>query len=72
MFVPQGEFALIGAGVLLVMLLVAALIAHTGRSAFDMKHDWSPAAAAAIALLFVLCLIRIQGTDNSPFLYFQF
>jgi alginate O-acetyltransferase complex protein AlgI len=72
MFVPQGELALIGFGVLAVMLVIAAALAHTGPNTFELKHDWRPAGAVAIAVLFVLCLIRVQGTDNSPFLYFQF
>jgi len=61
-----------GAAALCVMLAIAAAIAHFGPNAFEMKHRWKPTVACGITVLFILCLIRIYGSTNSPFLYFQF
>jgi alginate O-acetyltransferase complex protein AlgI len=68
----QPDVPLIGAGVLALMLLVAAVVAHVGPNSFEMDHRWRPAAATGLALLFIACLFRIYGAANSPFLYFQF
>ncbi|HYF40244.1 MAG TPA: MBOAT family O-acyltransferase [Gemmatimonadales bacterium] len=72
MFIPEPGTWPIGAAVLAVMLLMAGTIAHLGPNTFEMRHQWKPAAAAGLAALLVLSLIRIYGADNSPFLYFQF
>lgn len=66
------EAPLVGAGVLTVMLAVAVAAAHFGPNSFELRHRWSPAAVAGLAVLLVGCLIRIYGAANSPFLYFQF
>lgn len=72
LLLPHDGTMIVGAGVLSVMLLIAASIAHFGPSSFELKHKWTPATAFAITALFILCLIRIYGATNSPFLYFQF
>jgi alginate O-acetyltransferase complex protein AlgI len=61
-----------GAGTLLVLLLIAAGLSHFGRNTWEIEHRWSSAQALGLASLFVLCLIVIQGGNQSQFLYFQF
>jgi alginate O-acetyltransferase complex protein AlgI len=73
MFVP-GSFTIAMAGslVLAVMIVIAGAAAHFGKNSFEMSHDWRPVAALGMTTLFVACLIRMLGSHNSPFLYFQF
>ena len=72
MFVPHQGAMLVGAATLMTAVSIAALTAHFGPNSFQLQHRWSPAAAAALSILLVLCLIRIYGAGHSPFLYFQF
>ncbi len=72
MAIPQGGAGIVGAGTLAAFILVAAAFAHFGPNASEMKHTWTPAPAFAMTVLFVFCLVRICGSENSPFLYFQF
>jgi D-alanyl-lipoteichoic acid acyltransferase DltB (MBOAT superfamily) len=62
----------LGTAALIVMLLLAGAIAHLAPNPFELKHQWKPAAAVALAGLLLLSLVRIYGAVNSPFLYFQF
>jgi alginate O-acetyltransferase complex protein AlgI len=75
MLAPSGLVAgevMTGAAVLLVAVVIGAVLAHAGKNTFEMSHRWRPAAIGALTVLFVLCLARIYGSNNSPFLYFQF
>ena len=72
MFIPESGTWPIGAAVLAVMLVLAGAIAHLGPNTFELPHRWKPAAAAGLASLLLLSLVRIYGAANSPFLYFQF
>jgi alginate O-acetyltransferase complex protein AlgI len=69
--VAAGEL-MTGAAVLGVAIVIAACLAHFGKNTFEMAHRPRPVIAGALALLFILCLVRIYGITNSPFLYFQF
>jgi alginate O-acetyltransferase complex protein AlgI len=57
---------------LMVLLLVAAMLAHRAPNPFQLSHRWSPRSTIALAILFGLCLLVIAGGSPSPFLYFQF
>src|SRR2546423_11404558 len=72
MFVPHPGALFVGAGSLVMMILLSAVIAHFGPNTFEMKHDWRPAMAGALGVLFLFCLIVITSGRQSPFLYFQF
>ena len=43
-----------------------------GANTFELRHRWSPAAVAALACLFGLCLLSLYGSSPTPYLYFQF
>jgi hypothetical protein len=64
--------ALSGVYLLLVVLAVAAAVAHFGSNTFAMRHQPRPAGAVTLAVLFALCLLVIYGGPRMPFLYFQF
>ncbi|MBM4261424.1 MAG: MBOAT family protein [Deltaproteobacteria bacterium] len=72
LLLPYDGAPLIGAGVLVVFLILAGAIAHFGPNTFEMPHQWRPLATASLCLLFVLSLFLIYGAKSSPFLYFQF
>jgi alginate O-acetyltransferase complex protein AlgI len=72
MFLLQDGTELVGATLLAVMILLAAVLAHAFRNTFEMRHEWSPAAAGGLAALLLLCLVAMYGGHVSPFLYFQF
>ena len=61
-----------GSLLLLVVVAVAALVAHVGTNTSELRHEWRPLAATAIAALFALSLVVIYGGPRMPFLYFQF
>jgi alginate O-acetyltransferase complex protein AlgI len=67
---PGPGFA--GAGILILLILVAGYLAHCCPNTFELSHRWSPAWTAGFALLFLTCLVVILGGKPSPFLYFQF
>jgi alginate O-acetyltransferase complex protein AlgI len=72
MFVwTQGE-AMTGGLILLVLVLIAATLAHTGPNSFEVSHRWRPGMAVALAGLFAISMIIVIGGKPSPFLYFQF
>jgi alginate O-acetyltransferase complex protein AlgI len=54
------------------LILIAGLLAHKGPNSFEMAHRWRPLAACGLTILFAVCLVRIYGGEDSPFLYFQF
>jgi hypothetical protein len=54
------------------LILLAGALAHVGPNTFEIQHRWRPAAAIGWAAFLVLSLMRIYGTEGSPFLYFQF
>ena len=72
MLTPHPGLLMAGSGLLLCIILVAAVLAHTGPNTFEMRHEWRPLQAVSLALLFLLCLITMYGGQVSPFLYFQF
>jgi alginate O-acetyltransferase complex protein AlgI len=72
MFFFESGFTVAAGGALVVMLLIAGALAHAGPNSFELKHQWSPRATVAIAVLFVICIGAIYGGKPSPFLYFQF
>jgi alginate O-acetyltransferase complex protein AlgI len=72
MFALEPGVMPVGTAALMVMLLLAAAIAHLAPNPFELNHQWKPAAALALAALLLLSLVRIYGAVNSPFLYFQF
>jgi len=72
MFSLTHGITLAGAVPLAIVLAIAAVITHAGPSSFELSHEWSWPVAIGIALLFVLCVLRIFGDESSPFLYFQF
>ena len=72
MFAPTLGLMPVGTPALVVMLLLAGAIAHLAPNAFELSHEWKPIAVVGLATLLLLCLVRIYGAVNSPFLYFQF
>jgi alginate O-acetyltransferase complex protein AlgI len=64
--------ALVGAGLLVPLLVIAGAIAHVAPNSWELDHRWRPAAATGLAALFVLCLGLIYAGQRMPFLYFQF
>ena len=72
MLLPHSGDMVTGWPVLLVMLMIAGAFAHWGRNTFELSHQWTPAYAAGLAGLFIVCLIALYGGQISPFLYFQF
>jgi alginate O-acetyltransferase complex protein AlgI len=62
----EGGFALI------VVLAMAAWIAHLTRNTFEINHEWRPWAIVGLAGGYLACLLVIAGGRPSPFLYFQF
>ena len=61
-----------GSGLLGVMIVIAGSVAHLGPNTFEMRHDWRPLEALALAAAFLICLVAMYGGQISPFLYFQF
>jgi alginate O-acetyltransferase complex protein AlgI len=61
-----------GYAMLVILLAVAADLAHRGLNTFEMNHEWTWGTTTALTLLFTICLISLYGGRASPFLYFQF
>jgi alginate O-acetyltransferase complex protein AlgI len=72
MLVPHAGEMIVGAPVLAVFLVLAGILAHAGPNTGEMKHEWRPATALALAAGLLFCMVRIYSSDPSPFLYFQF
>jgi alginate O-acetyltransferase complex protein AlgI len=72
MFSVQTGDLPIGTAALLPLLVLAAVLAHSGLNTFELGHRWRPAPIMAFTALFTVCLIAIYSGHQSPFLYFQF
>jgi len=57
---------------LLVVLAIAAAIAHFARNTFEMNHEWNSWTVAGLSLGYTAALLAIASGQQSPFLYFQF
>jgi alginate O-acetyltransferase complex protein AlgI len=69
---PASGSMFVGATVLALCVVVAAVIAHATPNTFELSHQWSPQMACAFGFALVCCLVLITGGQRSPFLYFQF
>jgi alginate O-acetyltransferase complex protein AlgI len=72
MFLYDFNLPMVEPAPLVALLAVAAAVAHVGPNSFELKHDWRLVPAAALASLFVGCLVALHQAKPSPFLYFQF
>ncbi len=72
MFAWREGAGIAGGTVLVVMLVLAAAIAHWGPNTFEMRHRWSPSWVAGFAVLFAICLFVLYGLRPEPYIYFQF
>jgi alginate O-acetyltransferase complex protein AlgI len=72
MLIPHDGVLPTASATLALAIVVAASFAHFGPNTFQLTHRWRPATAAGLTTLFAICLVRIYGSENSPFLYFQF
>jgi hypothetical protein len=57
---------------LLVVLAVAAAIAHFAPNTFELNHEWNSWSVAGLGLGYTAALLAIASGQQSPFLYFQF
>ena len=64
--------AMAGCYALVVMLAIAACIAHLAPNTFEISHQWRPWTVTWVAAGYLACLLVIAGGHPSPFLYFQF
>jgi alginate O-acetyltransferase complex protein AlgI len=72
MFTWQAGAAVVGAPALLAMVALAGGIAHGAPNTFQLGHSWRPVPVAGFAVLTLMCLFVLYGSQPSPFLYFQF
>jgi alginate O-acetyltransferase complex protein AlgI len=72
MFAWHAGPAIVGVDTLIVMLALAALIAHWAPNTFEMRHRWSPAWVAGFAAAYGMCLFVLYGSRPAPYIYFQF
>jgi alginate O-acetyltransferase complex protein AlgI len=72
MFAWRTGGGIVGGNVLIMMLVLAAVVAHWGPNTFEMRHQWSPSWVTGVALLFGVCLFALYGARPAPYLYFQF
>jgi hypothetical protein len=72
MFSWQPGPPMVGAGTLLTLVLLSAALSHFGPNTWEIRYQWRPLSSAALAVLFILCLVVIYGGNQSQFLYFQF
>lgn len=72
MFAWRAGAGIVGGSVLIVMLVLAAAVAHWGPNTFEMRHRWSPPSVAGFAVLFGMCLFALYGSRPAPYIYFQF
>jgi len=63
---------IVGAGVLIVMLVLSAAIAHWAPNTFEIRHRWSQSWVTGFAVLFGICLFVLYGSRPAPYIYFQF
>ncbi len=57
---------------LLLVLAIAAAIAHLAPNTFELDYEWSPWTVAVLGLGYSAALLAIASGQKSPFLYFQF
>jgi alginate O-acetyltransferase complex protein AlgI len=57
---------------LLVVLAIAAAIAHFAPNTFELNHQWNSWTVAGLSLGYAAALLTIASGQQSPFLYFQF
>jgi len=64
--------ALAGMIGLVLVLGVAAVVAHAGRNTWQVSHQWPRAVGVGLAALFAVSLLVMYAGQRIPFLYFQF
>jgi len=57
---------------LLIVLAIAAVLAHVAPNTFEINHEWKPWTIAGLAVGYSLALLAIASGQQLPFLYFQF
>ncbi len=57
---------------LLLLVGLAAIVAHVGSNTFEIRHEWRKPAVVGWAVLWIVALSEIATGTPSPFLYFQF
>jgi alginate O-acetyltransferase complex protein AlgI len=72
MFVWERATNVTGAGILVLLILIAGGLAHFCPNSFELSHRWGWASAFALAALFAACISMMYGSKPTPFLYFQF
>jgi alginate O-acetyltransferase complex protein AlgI len=72
MFTWQPGPAFIGVDTLIVMLGVAAVIAHWAPNTWELRHRWAPSWAVGFAAAFAASLFVLFGSRPVPYIYFQF
>ena len=72
MFIWDSAAGVTGAWTLVLLILIAAGLAHCCPNSFELSHRWDWATALALTTLFAACLVTIYGGKASQFLYFQF
>jgi alginate O-acetyltransferase complex protein AlgI len=69
-FSPGARFpGLLG---LIVVLVIAAAIAHLAPNTFELDHEWNSWSVAGLSLGYTVALLAMASGQQSPFLYFQF
>ena len=72
LFTPTQGVELQGAQLLTAMIFIAAGFAHWGPNTFELRHDWTPTAAIALAGSFAVAVVLVLTSQEMPFLYLQF
>jgi alginate O-acetyltransferase complex protein AlgI len=72
MFVWSSASGVTGAWTLVLLILIAAGLAHCCPNSFELSHRWDWPSKLALTALFVACMFVMYGGKASPFLYFQF
>ncbi len=57
---------------LVLMLALAALIAHWLPNTWKLRHGWAPAPTVGLAAMLLMVMAVLYAGQPSPFLYFQF
>ena len=72
MFVWNSASGVSVAWTLILLILIAAGLAHFCPNSFELSHRWDWASTLALTVLFAACIVVIYGGKAPPFLYFQF
>ncbi len=72
MFTWQTGANVVGGGVLLVVLVLSAVLAHGTPNTFELRHRWAPAWVMGFAVACAICLFVLYGSRPAPYIYFQF